>query len=188
MNTHRSKLGLMLIAAIILSPACAKKAPPAPEPVAAAAPAPRPAPTPEPPAPAAGEWEAAEPAEATLTPEEINRMGVLRRIFFDYDEAEIRPDQRPTLQSNAAWLREHPGVKILVEGHADERGTREYNLALGDRRASAAKDYLSSLGIATSRIEIISYGEERPVVSGESEQSWSQNRRGDFVVVAVETT
>lgn len=184
-NMNRFGL-LLLILAVVLVPACSKQAPPAPEPQPEP-PAPAPEPTPPPPlAPdPAGEWEAAPPAEATLTPEEINRMGVLRTIYFDYDRSEIRADQRPTLQANAAWLREHADVMILIEGHCDERGTREYNLSLGDRRAAASRDYMMSLGIGAERIEMITYGEERPVDAGHDESGWARNRRGEFVVVAV---
>ena len=179
---------LLLILSVLLVPACSTQAPPAPTPAPAApppAPAPAPAPVPEPADPA-GDWEAAEEAPRVLSAAEINQMGVLQKIYFDYDKAEVRTDQRATLQSNATWLRENTNVKIVIEGHADDRGTREYNLALGDRRSNATKDYLISLGINQSRIEMISYGEERPAETGEHEQAWARNRRAEFVVVAVQ--
>ncbi len=99
------------------------------------------------------------------------------RVFFDFDKFDLKPDAQATLKKQAAWLQKYPSVAITVEGHADERGTREYNLALGERRANSVKDYLSALGIARTRINIISYGKERPVALGHDEAAWSQNRR-----------
>ncbi len=99
-------------------------------------------------------------------------------MFFDYDSSTVNEQGREVLQRQAAWLKQYPNVRFTVEGHADERGTREYNLALGERRAQAVKDYLMSLGIAESRLVTISYGKERPAVAGSNEAAWSQNRRG----------
>ena len=179
---------LALLALVVLIPACAKDEPPAPAPQPVAPPAPAPEPRRDVTPPEAGEWEAADVGEeqSFLSAEEINARKLLRTIFFDYDRAEIRGDQRATLQANADWLRDHPNVRVLVEGHCDERGTREYNLALGNQRAQATRDYLISLGINANRIETISYGEENPLVMGEGEQFWSQNRRGEFVAVTSE--
>ena len=115
-------------------------------------------------------------------------MGVLSTIYFDYDKSDIRADQRPTLQANAQWLRENQTAKILVEGNCDERGTREYNMALGNRRAAATMEYLVSLGVEAGRVEIISYGEERPVGQGTDEAAWARNRRADFKVIATSDT
>ncbi len=106
------------------------------------------------------------------------RNGYADRIFFEYDSAEIRPDQVATLQAWATWLRSHPGAAILVEGHCDERGTREYNLALGASRATAVKNYLVSLGVGADRLRTISFGKERPAEGGSDEASWARNRRG----------
>jgi len=100
------------------------------------------------------------------------------RVFFDFDKFDLKPDAQTTLKKQAAWLQKYPNVMVTVEGHADERGTREYNLALGERRASAVKNYLAALGIAQSRVKTISYGKERPVALGHDEAAWSQNRRG----------
>ncbi|MFQ5742761.1 MAG: peptidoglycan-associated lipoprotein Pal [Acidobacteriota bacterium] len=186
-TSHRLGVAVLIVVFGLLLSGCGEKKPPAVTP-APPPPAPEPAPAPAPPPqePAqAGQWEAATPSPAVLTPEQLNRMGVLRTIFFDYDKSEIRSDQRSTLQANAQWLRENANVKILVEGHCDERGTREYNVALGDRRAAAAMDYLSSLGIPRARIETISYGEERPAVDGHNETAWSRNRRAELKIVAV---
>lgn len=104
------------------------------------------------------------------------------RVFFAFDSSELTFAARQTLQAQASWLRQFPNVNITIEGHADERGTREYNLALGDRRATAAKNYLVALGISEGRISTISYGKERPAVLGSNEAAWAQNRRAVTVV------
>ena len=104
------------------------------------------------------------------------------RVFFGFDQSDLSTDAQSTLDRQAAWLQKYPSARISVEGHCDERGTREYNLALGDRRASAVRDYLVALGIDSNRVETISYGKERPVAFGANEESWSQNRRGVTVV------
>jgi peptidoglycan-associated lipoprotein len=107
----------------------------------------------------------------------------MQPVFFDYNHYDIREDQIPALQNNARVLKQNATVSLLIEGHCDERGTEEYNLALGERRAGAAKDFLVSLGIPDSRLSTISYGESRPFAQGHDEQSWSQNRRAQFVAV-----
>lgn len=99
------------------------------------------------------------------------------RVYFGYDRYDLTPEALQQLQLQAQWLSQYPNVGITVEGHADERGTREYNLALGDRRANAVRDYLASLGVSSSRIKTVSYGKERPEVTGSDPQSWAQNRR-----------
>lgn len=104
------------------------------------------------------------------------------RVFFDYNAYNLRPASQATLELQAQWLNAYPGLNVTIEGHCDERGTREYNLALGARRASSVKDYLVSLGINPSRITTISYGKERPAVLGSNEGAWSQNRRSVTVV------
>ena len=103
--------------------------------------------------------------------------GVPDRVFFATNESILTTKSRDTLRKQAAWLRENSNVSVVVEGHADERGTREYNLALGERRANAAKDYLMTYGISADRISVISYGKERPVDPGSNPLSWSKNRR-----------
>jgi len=100
------------------------------------------------------------------------------RVFFAYDRSDVDDRGRQTLQKQAAWLQRYPTVVLTIEGHADERGTREYNLALGARRAQAVKDYLVSLGVSGARLETISYGKERPICSQSNEACWAQNRRG----------
>lgn len=99
------------------------------------------------------------------------------RVFFAFDSSELSPQARRVLQRQAEWLKAHDEVDAIIEGHTDERGTREYNLALGERRANAAKNYLVALGIAENRLETLSYGKERPAVLGQGEQVWSKNRR-----------
>ncbi len=104
------------------------------------------------------------------------------RVFFALDSSEISADGRATLGKQAEWLKSRPNLNITVEGHCDERGTREYNLALGERRATAVKNYLVSLGVSEAKINTISYGKERPAVDGHDEAAWAQNRRGVTVV------
>ena len=103
-------------------------------------------------------------------------------VFFDYDQYNLRPEGQATLQAQAAWLSKYPQVTLTLEGHCDERGTREYNLALGERRANAVRDFLINLGVTPDRITTISYGKERPVATCSDESCWSQNRRGVTVV------
>lgn len=102
-------------------------------------------------------------------------------IYFDFDQAGISPDMSPTLNGNANSMKENPEVAIIIEGNCDERGTNEYNLALAERRAINAKEYMVNLGISPARIRTVSYGEERPLFNGQNEEEWSQNRRADFI-------
>lgn len=105
------------------------------------------------------------------------------RVYFDYDQYALRADAREVLARQAAWLRSYPQMKATIEGHADERGTREYNIALGVRRAQAVKDFLVSQGVEAARLETISYGKERPIDPGTGEAAWSRNRNGHTVLV-----
>ena len=105
----------------------------------------------------------------------------VKDAYFDYDKAAIRPDAREALSQTAQFLRSYPQVRVTIEGHCDERGSTEYNLALGDRRAQAAKDFLVSLGVTADRMDTISYGKERPACNDHNESCWQQNRRGHFV-------
>lgn len=104
------------------------------------------------------------------------------RVFFGYDQSDLSSEARGMVEKQAQWLKTYPSVNIMIEGHADERGTREYNLALADKRASSVRSYLVALGVPTSRLQTISYGKERPAVLGSDESAWSQNRRGVLVV------
>jgi peptidoglycan-associated lipoprotein len=110
--------------------------------------------------------------------------GPLKEVYFAYDSFDLRPDARATLKTNADWLKANPAARVEIEGHCDERGTNEYNLALGAKRAQAAKDYLISLGIPAARLSTISYGEELQVCKEQTEDCWQKNRRDRFVVTA----
>jgi len=161
----------------------------------AQAPPPGPAPqaTPTPRAPSVVEEQVREPVTETLStqtvtselPEDLailNARGYLEDVFFDTDRFDLTPEARATLAKNANWLIQFPSVEILVEGHCDERNTREYNLALGERRANAVRDYLTSHGVAASRLRSVSYGEERPKYDNAREETRRLNRRAALVV------
>ena len=141
------------------------------------------------------EEEIGEPVTETLStevvtselPEDLailNARGYLEDVFFDTDRFDLSPETRGVLAKNANWMLKYSTVLILVEGHCDERNTREYNLALGDRRANAVRDYLLSLGVTATRVRTISYGEERPFALGRTEEAWRLNRRSHFVITA----
>ncbi len=159
------------------APAAPAPPPPAPPPVVTAPVTPPPTPAPPPPAPPA----AAAPAPTPAPPP-------LKDVFFNFDKSDIgfneafKEDQKPVMTANAALLKDNPTLKLTVEGHCDERGTAEYNLALGERRAKAGKDYLVAAGIAADRIATISYGKERPFILGHDENAWKWNRRDHMVV------
>jgi len=168
---------------VVLSVACSKAPPPQA--------APAPTPTPPPAAPVTPVAIPTPPPKPSAVPEvkvtdrtlaEIS--GYLKPVFFDYDKADIRPDAKEALTSNAEFLRKWPSLKVTVEGHCDERGTREYNLALGQRRAGSAKDFLTSLGIDAGRLQTISFGKERPFCTDRTEECFQKNRRAHFVVTA----
>lgn len=112
----------------------------------------------------------------------LRDRGLIGDVYFDFDEADLRAEAREQLGQNASWLRENPDYVATIEGHCDERGTNEYNLALGERRANAAKSYIVSLGVSEDRLSTISFGEERPVCTDASESCWQRNRRAHFVV------
>lgn len=112
------------------------------------------------------------------------RAALATAVYFDYDSYAIRSDSRAELDAKIALLRQDPSIRVMIAGHTDERGSTEYNLALGMRRAEAVKEYITNLGIAESRLEVVSYGEERPAQPGENESAWMQNRRAEFEVVA----
>ncbi len=116
------------------------------------------------------------------SPREYVTMPDLKDIYFEFDRADIRPDSVAILDANAAWLKANPGSLLLIEGHTDERGTNEYNVALGDRRARAARNYVIAQGVAAGRITLISYGESRGLCAAATEHCWSLNRRAHFAV------
>jgi peptidoglycan-associated lipoprotein len=183
-----------VLAALVLlfalgSAACAKKKPPVARPIppppppaeTTVTPPPEPvAPTPEPTAPSA----VAEDAIAAGSLDELNRNSPLKPVFFGYDAAEVDAAGQRALESNAEILKKYANWQISIEGHCDERGTAEYNLALGERRAVSARNYLVSLGIAADRVKTVSYGKEFPFDPGHNEAAWSKNRRAHFVVTA----
>lgn len=115
---------------------------------------------------------------------EVFESSMLKDIHFDFDKYDIRPEDAEILKGNAAVLQKNPTVKIQIEGHCDERGTSEYNLALGERRANSAKKYLVSLGIAESRVSTISYGKEKPLDPGHNKEAWAKNRRDHFIILS----
>jgi len=115
--------------------------------------------------------------------EQINREKPLLTIYYDYDKFFIREDAKPAIERNASWLKKFKTAKFLIEGHCDERGTEDYNLALGEKRAKSAYDYLLALGIPAERMKTISYGKSQPVDMGHDEAAWQKNRRGQFLVI-----
>jgi peptidoglycan-associated lipoprotein len=121
-------------------------------------------------------------APARPAPKEFVAVPELKDVHFDFDKYDIRPGDAKVLDTNAGWLKSNPNHLILIEGHCDERGTNEYNLALGERRAKSTMNYLVSQGVQASRITIISYGEERPTCTQKNEECWSKNRRAHFLV------
>ncbi|MEQ1619504.1 MAG: peptidoglycan-associated lipoprotein Pal [Terricaulis sp.] len=157
---------LIVLAALVSVAACAGR------------PEPTPTPTTQPPA-------AAERPQGPV-PGSIEdfRVSVGDRIFFGYDQFALTTEARSVLERQAAWLRQYPGVRLLVAGNCDERGTREYNLALGARRAAAARDFLISLGVAGARMETVSYGKERPLDPRANEEAWSVNRNSHSQIVS----
>ena len=183
---------VVVLGTVVFMNACGERQPPAtpappppPPPVATPAPPPAP-PPPPPPAPAPTPPPAPTEAElfAKLSLAELNAQRPLADVYFEYDRSELSDEARGSLQKNADWMRKWTSTVVTVEGHADSRGTSEYNLALGERRASTVRDYLVSLGIATNRVNVVSMGEEQPVCTDEAEACWRQNRRGHFVVTA----
>ena len=117
-----------------------------------------------------------------MASDEIDRMGLLQEVYFDYDKADIRESDRANLSKNAETLKKFDFLKVTIEGHCDERGTVDYNLALGERRARAAYDYLISLGVPADRLRTVSYGKEIPVCTESVEDCWQRNRRAKFTV------
>ncbi len=182
---------VLFVAFIVIG--CSKKVPPPPPPPPAPPPAPT-APPPPPPPPAAAPKPVPAPPPAAPKPpseEDLFRNKTLEQVtadlsdvMFDYDQFNIRDDQRATLQINGDYLRRWTTVRVTIEGHADARGTNEYNLALGQRRANAIRDYLAGVGIAADRMVVVSKGEEEPTCREDTDACHARNRRGHFVATA----
>ena len=178
---------IALVCTLLGAAACARRAQPAapapvPPPVVAETP---PAPPPvEAPAPPATPELSEDEIFARKTLEQLNAERPLADLLFRVDDATVDESGRTVLERNAAWLRRWPSTRITVEGHADERGTTEYNLALGERRARAAREYLAGLGVDASRVLATSKGEEQPVCTEQDETCWRQNRRAHFLITA----
>ena len=175
-----------LVAIILTASGCASSATDKPEPGPASPAASKPAP------PSPGEGQRSATGETTTgqstSLEELQKgkpstPGPLKEVFFSFDRYDLEGEARETLKVNADWLKRNSTTRIEIEGHCDERGTNDYNLALGAKRAQAAKDYLVTLGIATEQLSTISYGEEIPVCKEQNESCWRQNRRARFVIV-----
>ena len=190
-SSLRAGVATLMIATAVMVSACGGKkpeiktdpqpapAPPPPTPTPPPAPAPPPAPTPEPPrAPPEDE------IYAKSTHEELTKSGVLKPVYFALDSVELDEAARGILQKNVEYLKRRSTAKVMVEGHADSRGTNEYNLALANRRADVVRGYLVSLGITADRVSIVSKGEEQPFCTEETEACWAQNRVGYFVFTA----
>lgn len=182
MSSVKTKLilvGLLTVGMVVGSMSgCAKKPveskPVAPTVSAAPAPAPPPAPS------------RTDMGEGIRMPDAISEgrtSAPMLPIYFDFDKYNIRPDMKARMQTNAKFLADNPQVRIEIQGNCDERGTNEYNLGLGERRAKAAKDYLSKMGIAPNRMDVVSLGEEQPLDPGHNEAAWAKNRRDDFVII-----
>jgi len=181
--TPLTVITLLATALLTFSTACAKKPPKSTEetrpPVSSKAPE-----TNVPPPAATAPRRDVEQEVLSMDIAALNKKGYLSDAFFDYDQSDLREDARSALAANAEWLKKYPSVQVLIEGHCDERGTAEYNLALGERRAVSARAYLVSLGIDASRLRTVSYGSEFPFDPAHQESAWSRNRRAHFVITA----
>jgi peptidoglycan-associated lipoprotein len=182
LSTPLVMLAFVAAAILPLAQGCKKKPPTTTE--EARPPVEQPAPpetrVPPPPAPPA-----AMPEESIETTplDVLNTKGYLKDAYFDYDQSDLRDDARSALSGNAEWLKRFPSIQVLIEGHCDERGSEEYNLALGERRAASVKQYLQTLGVSAARMDTVSFGESKPGVQGHDESAWKWNRRGEFKVI-----
>ncbi len=183
---------VLLVVMALVTSACGKKKSPVMRPMPEPPPAtttPATPTTPTPPQPVAEQpivppEPVAEPSIDSKPLDELNKEGLLKPAFFQYDASDLSQEAQQTLNDDAALLKQHPTWAVTIEGHCDERGTAEYNLALGERRAVAARTYLVSLGIAADRLHTVSYGKEFPFDPGHDESAWAKNRRAHFVITA----
>jgi peptidoglycan-associated lipoprotein len=180
---------VVLSAMLMVAAACGKEVPPQtppppPPPAAPATPPPPPPPPPAPAAPPAATPLTEEQLFAKKTIEQLNAEKPLGDVFFDLDQSSVRDEARPALTTNADWMKRWTSTQVTIEGHCDSRGSSEYNLALGTRRAEAVKAYMVSLGVPANRITVVSKGKEQPFCSEDSESCWQQNRRGHFLITA----
>ena len=191
---RRTSLIVVVLAVVLGVGGCARKKAPVAAPAAipppAAVPALPPLPPPQPPpAPPATvpDTDPLDTVDLDAVNAYVRRQGLLGDVYFAYDRADLSETSRRRLDENAAFLKAHPEFVVAIEGHCDERGTAEYNLALGDRRAGAAAAYVGQLGLATDRLQWVSYGKERPVCDSASEDCWQLNRRASFVIAGRRT-
>jgi len=188
MRSSKALIYVIALAVVTLSVACSKKppvtAPLPPPPPPPTTPAPPPPPPPPPPPAAAPKPLTEDEVFAKKTLAELNAEKPLEDVYFDYDKADLKADARSSLAKDAEWLKRWPSTKVIVEGHCDARGTNEYNLALGEKRAAAVRDYLAGLGLAADRVQIVTKGEESPFCLEETEACFAQNRRGHFILSA----
>ena len=190
MRNAKALIVLIVLLSVVVA-ACKGKAKP---PVARPMPPPSAVSDPTPPPPPAPPQPVSEPVIVPPMPaddaigskslDDLNRDSPLRPLFFELDQSDVSTEGQQVLQANAAVLKKYPGMQVTIEGHCDERGTAEYNLALGERRALAAKNYLVSLGIPADRVKTVSYGKEFPFDAGHDEGAWRNNRRAHFVITA----
>jgi len=177
---------LLLLALVLGAPACKKPPETTPTPPVATE---KPTPPVRPAEPPKVEVTEQFPTEKPIPSESLddqirgwNEKGVLRTVYFRYDSFDLDPETREILRANADWLSGHRDVKVVIEGHCDERGSIEYNLALGEKRARAVREHLSTLGVDASRLRLVTFGEERPADPGHGETAWAKNRRAQFVL------
>jgi peptidoglycan-associated lipoprotein len=187
---HKALIVLVLLLTMVVA-ACNKSKPPVARPMPPPVTDPNaggPPPPPEPPKPVSEPVIVppmpAEDAIGSKSLDDLNRDSPLRPLFFVLDSSDVSAEGQQVLQANAAVLKKYPGMQVTIEGHCDERGTAEYNLALGERRALSAKNYLVSLGIPADRVKTVSYGKEFPFDAGHDDAAWQNNRRAHFVITA----
>lgn len=187
MNRTRTPLWLASLAVVVLMSACTKKAPPPPpeipQPVTPVAPSTTDV-SPRTGGAAVDKEASGLPKDIAALNEYVMKNGLLGDIYFDFDRADLTEEARLRLSRNADWLKANPAYQVTIEGHCDERGTNDYNLALGQRRSAAGMDYIGSLGVAGNRLSTQSWGEERPQCGDSNESCWARNRRAHFVITA----